>query len=127
MSSTPRELIDCAALMLSAAKDEPSYRAVCSRAYYAAYHAAYAFHSGLPQPGSVGSATGKHAQLIAQLANPQCGKQNKKFAVSQALGKTMRLLLDARVKADYSIHLEVNQVLAADTTTGAELVVQRSA
>jgi uncharacterized protein (UPF0332 family) len=127
MSSTPRELIDCAAVMLISAKDEPAYRAVCSRAYYAAYHAAYAFHSALPQPGSVGNATGKHSQLIAQLANPQCGKQNKKFAISQALGKTMRLLLDARVKADYSIEMEVDQQLASGTATTAETVVQRSA
>lgn len=43
MSATPRELATCAAELLKTAESEPHYRAVCSRSYYAAFHAAKAF------------------------------------------------------------------------------------
>ena len=125
MSSTPRELVDCAAELLKQALGEPQYRAVCSRAYYGAFHAANAFHNALPAPGSVGTARGRHQQLISQLANPTCSKQNDNYFVSQALSKNLRPLIDARVKADYLIHSEVSLALATAAAVGAEAIVQR--
>jgi uncharacterized protein (UPF0332 family) len=125
VSSTPRELVDCAAELLKRALDEPQYRAVCSRAYYGAFHAANAFHNALSAPGSVGTARGRHQQLISQLANPACSKQNDNYFISQALSKKLRPLIDARVKADYLIRSEVSVALATAATAGAEAIVQR--
>ncbi len=125
MSSTPRELVDCAAELLRQALGEPQYRAVCSRAYYGAFHAANTFHNALSAPGSVGAARGRHQQLIAQLSNPTCSKQNDNYFVSQALSKKLRPLIDARVKADYLIHSEVSLALATAATASAEAIVQR--
>jgi uncharacterized protein (UPF0332 family) len=107
MSATASDLVQCASAQLQTASDEAAYRSVCSRAYYGAYHAAKAFHDALPQPGSVGTASGKHEQLIAMLTTPQISKNNKKHARSIALGKSLRILADRRVTADYKIHLTV--------------------
>ncbi|GAB5098691.1 hypothetical protein YK56LOC_44080 [Caballeronia sp. HLA56] len=126
MSSTAQELVDCAEAMARSAASESEYRAVCSRAYYGAFHAANAFHNGLPVPGSVGRATGRHEQLIAQLANPGCGKGNKKYFVSQALSKGLRLLVDNRVKADYHIDVEVNRGHAQASVAGALVIAAKS-
>ncbi|SAL22383.1 hypothetical protein AWB65_01195 [Caballeronia humi] len=48
MSATPRELAAHEAELLKTAESEPHYRAVCSRSYYAAFHAARAFHHRFP-------------------------------------------------------------------------------
>jgi uncharacterized protein (UPF0332 family) len=126
MSSSPRELIDCASQLLDGASAEPHYRAVCSRAYYAAYHAANEFHHSPPAPGSVGAARGRHEQLIAQLGNPQISKQNGKFRISQAMSKTLRLLIDARVRADYHMNLDIDQTLASKTASNARVIIEAS-
>ncbi|WP_250533479.1 hypothetical protein [Caballeronia sp. AZ10_KS36] len=120
MSATPKELIDCAEVMLQSAKDEPVFRAVCSRAYYGAYHAAREFHEALPSPGSVGNASGRHEQLIAQLNNPTISRQNKKYIRSIALGKTLRTLVSARVQADYEIGDAVDQHAATQSVQTAK-------
>lgn len=122
MSSTPRQLIEYASVMLRTASDEPAYRAVCSRAYYGAFHAAKAFHESLPAPGTVGNAKGSHEQLIAQLLNPTVSKQNKKHALSIAIGRGLRQLANARVTSDYVMASIVDKALATKTSTGAEAV-----
>ncbi|WP_321946522.1 hypothetical protein [Paraburkholderia sp. J10-1] len=116
MSATPKELVDSATAMLKAATDEAAYRAVCSRAYYGAFHAAKEFHDALATPGSVGNAKGKHEQLIAQLNNPLISRQNPKYLRSIALGKSLRPLIDQRVVADYNLKATVTQ---AEATTSA--------
>ncbi|ENH6337783.1 hypothetical protein ABWH74_001079 [Burkholderia vietnamiensis] len=126
MSASPEDLMACAEAMLPMAKADPEWRAVCSRAYYAAYQATRAFHAALATPGAVGNATGRHQQLIAQLLSPGISPNNKKHAISKALGKTMLPLLDARIRSDYDIHLDVNQVLAINSTTGARTAVDNS-
>jgi uncharacterized protein (UPF0332 family) len=120
MSATPKELIDCAAVMLQVANDEPMYRAICSRAYYGAFHSAREFHEGLSSPGSVGNARGRHEQLIAQLNTPTVGRADKKFFRSIALGKTLRLIVDARVQSDYKIDESVDQQTAVKTLQSAQ-------
>ncbi len=119
MSTTPKELVDCASAMLATANDEAAYRAVCSRAYYGAYHAAKVFHEALASPGSVGNAKGKHEQLIAQLNTPTISRQNKKFIRSIALGKSLRVLVTDRVTADYAIEASVDKATAAKAAQGA--------
>ncbi|WP_157763783.1 hypothetical protein [Paraburkholderia aromaticivorans] len=123
MSSTPEELMVCAEALLPSASDETQYRSVCSRAYYAAFNAANAFHNNLSTPGTVGNASGRHQQLISQLLNPQISQKNKRYLVSRALGKSLMPLILARVRADYEIQLDVDQALATKTTAGARVVV----
>lgn len=123
MSSTPPELLTCATDLLQIASSEAQYRTVCSRAYYAAYHAAYDFHKKLPIPGSVGRANGQHEQLIEQLANPQIPSTHSKYKTSLALGKTMRGLLANRVTADYKINATVDRIMAVSETTDAGMVI----
>lgn len=108
--------------MLKSASDEAAYRAVCSRAYYGAYHAAKAFHDALASPGSVGTARGRHEQLISQLSNPTLSSQNKKHAKSIAIGKTLRSLVTTRVLADYTITALVDQPTAAIAAQSAEVL-----
>jgi uncharacterized protein (UPF0332 family) len=127
MSATPKELIDCAADMLKAANDEAAYRAVCSRAYYGAFHAAKEFHDALPTPGSVGNANGKHEQLIAQLNNPLISRQNAKFFRSIALGKSLRPLIDQRVIADYDLKATVTQNEAVTSASNAQALCSNAA
>lgn len=126
MSVTPRQMMACAASMMQSASDEAHFRSVCSRAYYAAFQAGYAYHVALPAPGTVGTANGRHEQLIAQLSNPTFSKGNQKYYVSQALGKTLRFLADARVRADYFISLEVDRDLAVKVVEGAQEVVDKT-
>lgn len=120
MSCTPKELVDCASALAQSANDEPAFRAVCSRAYYGAYHAAKEFHEALPSPGTVGNASGRHEQLIAQLNSPTISRQNKKYMRSIALGKSLRLLVSTRVIADYTIAAPVDQQLALKTANQAQ-------
>lgn len=128
MSATPDEMLTCAKDLCARADCETKYRASISRAYYAAFHAARNFHIGLPTPGSVGNASGGvHAQLIAQLANPGISKNNKKYYLSQALGKSLRPLVDARVDADYHLHLNIEKQFADDILLQATELVGRAA
>ncbi|MGT2471638.1 hypothetical protein [Paraburkholderia terrae] len=126
MSTTPKELVDCASAMLATASDEAAYRAVCSRAYYGAYHAAREFHEALASPGLVGNAKGRHEQLIAQLNTPTISRQNKKFVRSIALGKSLRLLVTDRVTADYTIGAYVDKATATKSSKGADTLLAAS-
>jgi len=119
VSTTPKELIDCATAMSQSATDEAAYRAVCSRAYYGAFHAAKAFHDALPSPGTVGSARGRHEQLISQLSNPTVSSKNKKHGKSVAIGKTLRSLVTTRVLADYTITAAVDKATATSAAQNA--------
>ena len=103
MSVAPRELLASAAKIRSTHSDEAGLRAAISRAYYAAHHAAFAFHVALPSVGKIGSATGRHEQLISQLSNPTFSEKNPRNIVSRRLGAILRDTLRARVIADYSI------------------------
>ncbi|WP_429499478.1 hypothetical protein ACQUFY_21635 [Robbsia andropogonis] len=127
MSATPQQMLDCAKEICAIGEVETTYRATISRAYYAAYHAALEFHARLPVPGSVGAATGYHTQLMAQLSTPGIGKKNKKFFVSQALAKSLRPLVDARVDADYKLGVTINKELALSIVNQASEVVAQAA
>ncbi|SAK47089.1 hypothetical protein [Caballeronia ptereochthonis] len=124
MSSTAQEFIECATALLRNAVNEPQFRAVCSRAYYGAFHAAHAFHQQLPVPGTVGHARGRHEQLIAQLSRPMIDRRNKEYAQSLAIGKSLRTLCDARVTADYDLTRHVDHALATQSTKLAATVLR---
>jgi uncharacterized protein (UPF0332 family) len=116
MSSTAEELIECASALLSDAADEPRFRAVCSRAYYGAFHAAHAFHRRLAVPGTVGRAHGRHEQLIAHLSRPMIKPGDKKYDLSQAIARDLIELRNARVMADYHLDQHVDHALASKST-----------
>jgi uncharacterized protein (UPF0332 family) len=99
MSVTPRELLAAARALPET--DEASRRAIVNRVYYAAFHAAYEFHASLPVPGSVGNASGEHAQLIAQLSKPNVNTGHPTHLASRRIGVILGSLLALRVKADY--------------------------
>lgn len=124
MSSTAEELVECATALLRDAVDEPQYRAVCSRAYYGAFHAALAFHRRLPVPGTVGNARGRHAQLIAQLNHPMINPVDDKYEVSKAIARELDRLRAARVKADYQLDDHVDHALASDSAARALTVLK---
>ncbi|BBU29732.1 hypothetical protein BTHE68_34660 [Burkholderia sp. THE68] len=124
MSSTPQELVECASALLRDAVDEPQYRAVCSRAYYGAFHAALVFHRHLAAPGTVGNARGRHEQLITQLSRPMISPHDRKYAASVAIGKHLRRSCDLRVRADYQLGDRVDRALAAESAELALTVLK---
>lgn len=118
MSSEPDALLGCAEQIAGLGDSDATCRAVVSRGYYAAYHAAKRFHESLATPGSVREATGRHQQLLNQLAYPGISDKNSKYKVSVALAKTLRPVYAARVDADYHLDLTMerertSQILAA--------------
>jgi len=91
--------------------DEASFRAVVSRAYYAAYHHAKAFHDALPSAGLVGKANGSHERLIAQLTNPTVPYADPSNTKSRRVGYILKDIYRLRIVSDYRI---TNDVLFAD-------------
>jgi hypothetical protein len=70
MTCTALEYLKAAEAIYVEGSGEGMHRAVASRAYYAAYHAAKLHHEALSSPGSVTDARGGHQQLISQLRHP---------------------------------------------------------
>lgn len=101
MSVTPHDLLLAAKNLHKTPSTEADRRALVNRAYYAAYQAAYEFHLSLPAPGSVGTASGKHEQLVAQLRNPTIKSSDPRHFASRRLGIILGDLLATRVRADY--------------------------
>lgn len=99
--STPEQLFVAATSIAKIAADEAMIRAALSRHYYAAYHRCFAYHVALPRPGSVRAATGKHEQLINQLAYPDPKLEDDLKDQSVAIGKLLRFLCGKRVDSDY--------------------------
>lgn len=126
MSSKAEQLVDCATALLRDATDEPQFRAVCSRAYYGAFHAALAFHRRLPVPGSVRNARGRHEQLITQLSYPMIDPSHEKHRVSKDIAKHLLCLREARVKADYELHEHVDHALASTSTARAVTILKNT-
>jgi uncharacterized protein (UPF0332 family) len=124
VSSTARELVEGASELLRTADNESHYRAVCSRAYYGAFHAAQAFHRALPAPGSVGAASGRHEQLIQQLCNPMLHSKDENRVLSQAIGQDLIKLRDARVRADYHLTRDIDHALAMQSASLAANIIR---
>ncbi|MBR7793892.1 hypothetical protein KDM87_14960 [Undibacterium sp. FT147W] len=123
MASNSNDLCEYAqanaqALIQSGSVAEPELRAALSRLYYGAFHLCYEFHRNLPLPGSVGSANGKHEQLIASLTNPMIKKDHPQYYVSVAVGKSLRVMCAQRVHADYHLHEDI-KIIDVDTSLKA--------
>ncbi|WP_157838805.1 hypothetical protein [Achromobacter sp. DH1f] len=101
MSCSPRQLLAAATSIGIKGNTEALHRATASRAYYAAYHAAKAYHDRLASPGSVAYAKGgMHEVLHTQLRYPTVADAKAK-AESRALGNLLMAVYALRVNADY--------------------------
>ena len=119
MSVSSDDLLNAASSICGAASDEAYWRGGVSRAYYAAHHQAYKFHSVLPSPGSVGNSSGRHSQLISQLKNPTIKLTHALYVESRAIGDMLSRIEKLRVLSDYNLggHLDCGdmQTALADT------------
>ncbi|WP_141107052.1 hypothetical protein [Herbaspirillum aquaticum] len=122
MPVKPNESLVVAQNLRIAEDNEAGRRGVASRAYYAAFHAAYSYHLCLKVPGSVGAARGRHEQLLAQLAMPMVPKTDPNYGISKGLAKSLRLAYAHRITADYSPD-EIFPASFADDALGAAVIV----
>lgn len=121
MSCAPAELLDSARQMLQPDVEEAVVRAVASRAYYGAFHAAKAFHEALPSPGSVGDSSGMHRQLISQLRYPTITGKDR--ATSIAIGNLLFSAYGTRVIADYKLDHCFRFTDAQDSIASADQIL----
>ena len=109
--SSPDELLAAAKIICEIAEKKESeamYRAAINRLYFSSYHQCRNYHIGLSRPGSVGSANGKHQQLLAQLSNPDAKLPDEDRMKSVVAGKELRMILGKRVDADYNCRKEIS-------------------
>lgn len=103
MSVKPRDLLDSARRIFEAQASESDCRAVISRSYYAAYHAARSFHNSLPSPGRLQYAHGLHEQLCECLTLPTIPTTDNRHFQSRRIGIILTDALRDRILADYRI------------------------
>ena len=103
MSVVPRDVLVCAQKIMDVQNDEAGHRAVISRAYYAAYHAARIFYESLGTPIPAGGAGGVHAQLVSLLLSPPVPSTDPRHLRSRQIGYILRDLHRSRITADYQI------------------------
>jgi uncharacterized protein (UPF0332 family) len=124
MSTSAQQLMNAAQEICGLCKDEAMARASLSRLYYASFHRCREFHNALPLPGSVGTADGTHAQLIAQLGTPAKKLEQATRETSIALSKLLRGLYSKRVKADYHVQNEVSQDEVKEAITSSRILFE---
>lgn len=100
MTCDPLAYLQAAQKISAVATEEASYRATVSRAYYAAYHCCRLYYASLPQLSTL-MGNGMHEQLINALTFPSKKLTSNGKARSEALGKYLRDMCQARVHADY--------------------------
>lgn len=84
--------------------DEPEQRSGVSRAYYAAYHHARAWHAALSASGhNIGPAGGEHQQLINMLKNPDPSIPFAQAKESMRFGAKLEIMRNRRHTADYDL------------------------
>ncbi|WP_019448086.1 hypothetical protein [Cupriavidus sp. BIS7] len=128
MSVAARDILHCAFGIAEAAVGEANYRSVISRSYYAAYHAAYAWHAALPVPGSAGYyQTGAHETLVNQLYRPGLKRSHAAYWQSIALARMLNRGRLLRAEADYRVNVMVERGKMADALSNNAAIVDRCA
>lgn len=122
MSVSPQELLDNSRFVQVSQTTECGFRAVASRAYYAAYHAALAFHEGLPSGGLVIKARGLHERLVEQLKNPSFTSTDPRFSQSRRIGIMLADAHRNRVLADYRLSDPFDASVVADVMDKADKI-----
>ena len=101
------EILACAEDIVTNMQGEAALRTAAGRAYYAAYHKAAVFYSGLKSPGRLPKKKkGMHRTLIHQLKNPT---DASKAAESRLLGKLLEDIYAGRIQADYRLNDTVKE------------------
>lgn len=125
MSVTPEELLSFARELHQSASTEVHHRNTISRAYYAAYHVANAFHAALPSVGTAAlDATGIHSELFYRLDHPTIAANDPRYKKSRLIGLKLRNFHAIRIKADYRLDHDVNGDDAADSLIKAASIFQ---
>jgi uncharacterized protein (UPF0332 family) len=122
--------IDAAALCaygsaLSELHTEVEWRNAVGRSYYAAYLTADAWHEALSTHGMAEAGQGVHATLISCLINPTVS--GAKMIRSKSVGYMLQAMKTSRKKADYDLHLDVDQAEASTVAAQAVLVLAKTA
>lgn len=124
MSVCPHEILRCAAVIAEAAHGEANFRSAISRSYYAAYHAAYAWHRALPAPGGVGHrGTGRHETLVNQLYHPGLMRSHPSYWRSIALARMLNRGRLLRMQADYHVDAELDREQMMGAVVNSAMIV----
>ena len=125
MSVTCEDLL-AYAVALQVGPGEPEFRASVSRAYYAAYHRADAWHDALPSPGSAtnGANQGVHALLIDRLRNPTVN--GKPATSSRSIAYMLQHMKASRTVADYKLDQHLDQAVAATVVASAANLIAKA-
>lgn len=126
MSVGARDMLRCAAVIADTAYGEANFRSAISRCYYAAYHAAYAWHRALPVPGNAGfRKTGRHETLVNQLYHPGVRCEHPAYWRSIALARMLNRGRLLRGHADYRIDGGVDREQMMGAVVNAATIVKQ--
>ncbi|HEQ3533769.1 TPA: hypothetical protein VGS95_002085 [Vibrio parahaemolyticus] len=117
MPVTTDELVQHSQSLLNTASNEPEYRNVVSKSYYAMYHSVLSILEN--QPPRYGG-EGVHASLISYLESydvKTCERHNPMSL--KALAIVLAQYKDKRVIADYKLDLTVTKEQAEDIANAA--------
>jgi uncharacterized protein (UPF0332 family) len=124
MSISPSNLLQLSKDILTTAKSEVEFRNAIGRAYYAAYHAAAAFHASLPSSGELPlKRMGMHLELAYQLSRPTIDPADPRFRKSRTLGQDLNWLHGKRLNSDYDLNRSVTLSDATSVVERAEAAI----
>ena len=116
MSLTPDDILAEARELLAGADGEARCRSVVSRAYYAAFHAAWWFAAG-----DLGLTRRPHSSAHGQVTRFLAGHEEKIYRECAALLIRLR---DLRNKADRHLNVTVSRGLAEDAVADAAEIIE---
>jgi hypothetical protein len=129
--TTPDEFLESAkaidAISNSASCDDALSRAVVSRGYYAAYHAACEVRDRLVLPPPGKNAVGSHARVFQSLLECTSGHSDEYNSVRSIGMMAARILKPYRTSADYDLKNPLPHMAKSETLARAALVLQKSA
>ncbi len=118
MTTTPTDILEEARALLTVSAKEVRRRTVCSRAYYAAFHAGWSFAKTLGLERQHGR--GAHGQLIRFFAD-------RREPSHREFGHLLKGLRDLRNKADYQLGTNFPDSIAEDAVADASEIFERIA
>ena len=99
----PEDLLAQAIALLASARNELDYRNVIERAYYSAYHAAFAFEEHLPRCSKAQPQKGTHDALLQRLERPDAQLDYGFQTTSRYVGVQLRMFKAIRELATYEL------------------------
>ncbi|MDO8310680.1 MAG: hypothetical protein Q7T25_01945 [Sideroxyarcus sp.] len=125
MSITAPDLMALAA-HLETHPGEAALRGAISRAYYAAFHHAKAWHDSLPSHGlAPQQGGGTHHELANRLISPTLPAGDPRIVISKSGGYLLRHAHGLRVRADYLINDTMQSSDAADAIAKAQSILAK--